>query len=413
LPADLPRVRQVHPLAAEDQHCPACGTARVQVAEKISAQLDYHPASLFVVEHVRPVCVCPKCQGQVAVAPVPVQPIEKGLPGPGLVAQVLVSKYADHLPLHRQEAIFRRHGVELPRSTTCGWCAAAATRLEPLWERTRARILLSRVIQTDDTVVPVLDDRRAQTKTGRQWAYVGDVTQPLILFDYTPDRSHDGPQRILAGYQGYLQADAYAGYDFLFAAGLIREVACWAHARRKFHDARQTDAPRACAMLGRIRQLYALEAEARDRGRSEAQRHDLRQERAPPLLQSIHQWLLAEQPAVLPKSPIGEAISYALNQWTALNRYLEQGFLEIDNNAVERALRVVAVGRKNWLFAGADAGGRTQAILYTLIASAKRHGVDPYLYLRHVLLAVHTTSVQQIDDLLPDAWARQHPAQRP
>jgi transposase len=344
----------VHDVAPAQRLCPGCGQERTAIGEEVSEQLDYQPASLFVVEHVRCKYACPHCQEHVTTAGKPAQPIDKGLPGPGLLAHVAVSKYLDHLPLHRLERIFSRHGVELSRSTLCDWMAAAARLLVPLAEQMRRRVLQSRVIHTDDTPVPVLDNTRDTTRQARVWVYLGDRDHPYTAYDYTPTHARDGPVQFLGEYRGYLQADAFAGYDGIYATGRVAEVACWAHARRKFYDARTADPERSHAALAWIRRLYDVE----DQGKplADAKRAALRQAESVPLLTAICQWLTEQRAAVLPKSPMGQAIGYALSNWPALCRYTEAGFLAIDNNASERALRGLAIGRKNWLFCGSDAG---------------------------------------------------------
>jgi transposase len=403
LPSDLPRERRVHEIPPGQRGCPGCGRQRTPIGEEISEQLDYRPASLFVVEHVRVKLACRHCQEHVAVADKPPQPIEKGLPGPGLLAQVITSKYADHVPLYRQEGIFARHGVELSRKTMCGWMAQAAWLLEPVWKAMRAEVLKSRVVQTDDTTVPVLDRRLDRTRTSRLWVYLGDRDHPYAVYDYTADRSRDGPEKFLRDYRGYLQADAFSGYDRLYSRGVV-EVGCLAHARRKFHEARATDPERAHEALARIRQLYAVERAAKDL--DDADRHALRGEKAAPMLESLGTWLEEQSRRVLPKSPIGQAVGYARSNWVALNRYLEAGYLAIDNNAAERALRPVAVSRKNWLFCGSDGGGRTAAVLFSLTATCRSLSIDPFVYLRDLLDRVATHPARRIEALLPDRWRR-------
>jgi transposase len=323
------------------------------------------------------------------------EPIEKGLPGPGLLAHVAVSKYADHLPLYRQEGIFRRFGVDLARSTMCSWMAVIAGLLAPIVKAMLKRVLLSDVVQTDDTPVKVQEHDGPGMKTGRLWVHIGDGNNRFIVYDYTPDRSRDGPERIFKGFEGYLQADAYSVYDALFKDGTIVEVGCWMHARRKFYDARTSDPSRSHLMLAWIVGLYEVEEDAKkqrkkhpewDEATWHAYRDDLRSRRSRPLLDTIHAWLETQRPKVLPKSPIGEAIGYALNHWAALIRPWEAGFLEIDNGASERAMKPVALGRKNWLFAGSDEGGKTAATLMSLCASCKELGIDPFAYLRDVLV---------------------------
>lgn len=403
LPEHLHRHRTEYHPSAEDRVCRGCSAELKKIGEETSEQLEYIPASLFVHVHARIVYACPYCQENVVSGALPVQPIDKGLPGPGLLAHVLTSKYNDHLPLNRLEGIFQRQGVELSRSTLCDWVGSSAKRLEPLVEEMKTEILASRKIHTDDTTVPVLDKTKESTKTGRLWVYVGDPDHEHIVFDYTPDRSRDGPQDFLKGYKGYLQADAYAGYDALYASHDVIEVACWAHARRKFFDAMKTAAVRSRIALVSIRELY--EIDRRGHGLGEKERRDLRLAEAKPVLDRFKIWLDVEAKKVLPKSPIGEAIRYTLAQWVALTRYLDDGLLEIDNNRAERALRRVAIGRKNWMFAGSDEGGRRAAIVYSLIASCAALKIDPYAYLRDVLSRLPSTrGADALRLLTPKAW---------
>jgi transposase len=411
LPDSLPRERVEHVLSEAECACPACGEMRVKFDEEISEQLDYRPAAFFVIEHARFVYVCKKCEGEVATTPKPPQPIDKGLPGPGLLAQVVVSKYADHLPLHRLERIFGRHGLELKRSTLCDWVAAVATKLIPLYDLMTKCVLLSDVLQSDDTTIPVLDAESGKTHTSRMWAYLGDRRHPYVVFDYTSSRARAGPEAFLGNYHGFLQADAYSGYDGIFAKGKIVEIACWAHARRKFYDARDSDAARTHHMLGAIRQLYAVEKETKEL--DDEGRRALRQAQARPLLDAIKSWLDEQAVQVLPKSPVGEAIRYALNQWSALTRYVENGAFAIDNNAAERALRTVVLGRKNWLFAGSDKGAETAAILYTVTVTCRQLGVEPFAYLREVLTRLPTQPADRLAELLPDAWLQAQPTPTP
>lgn len=405
LPADLPRHRLEHPVAEGELNCPCCQRPRVRIGEEVSEQLDYTPASLLVIQHVRPKLACPRCEeGGVATAERPAegQVIERGLPGPGLVAHVITGKYADHQPLYRQERMLARHGVDLGRSTMCGWMRAAADLTAPLVRLMAERVRASKVIHTDDTPVPVQAKGRGRTKTGRLWVYLGDKDHPYTIFDYTPSRRRDGPASWLSPFEGYLQADAFGGYDGIYAARPIVEVACWAHTRRKFHEARKTDPDRAHHALAVIRLLCDVEREAKELDANA--RAALRRERSVPQLDRLHQWLSHHREAVLPKSPIGVAIQYALNNWDALRRYTTDGDLAIDNNLAERAIRPLTVGRKNYLFFGSDTGGSTAATLYSLTASAKRHGLDPFVYLRDVLATIGSTSANQLDPFLPDRW---------
>jgi transposase len=402
LPGLLPRRRIEHALPEAQCTCPACGARLVKIGEETSEQLDYQPASLFVTEHVRLKYACLACEGQVVTSALPPQPIEKGRPGPGLLAQVLTAKYADHLPLNRQVDIFARHGVTLARQTLTDWVGDAATLLEPLYGDLKARVLASAVIHTDDTPVPVQDPDRTQTREGRLWVYVGDGQPATIVYDYTPTRSRAGPSAFLGDFRGYLQADAYAGYDALYATGRIVEVGCWAHARRYFYNARDADAARALVALGFIRQLYAIEAATRLLDATA--RRALRGAQAVPILERFKTWLDEQADVVLPKSPIGEAVGYARGQWAALTRYPEDGALAIDNNVSERALRRVCVGRNNWLFCGSDAGGHRAAVIYTFVATCKEHRLDVWAYLKDVLERIPTHPNPRRAELLPGNW---------
>jgi transposase len=411
LPKSLERRRKVHEVPPEQLPCPDCGAVRIRIGEEIREQLEFIPASLVVIEHVRPKYACKDCQANVVIAERLPEPIEKGLPGPGLLAQVIVSKYADHLPLYRQEGIFRRHGVELSRQTMCDWMAVSAELLEPIVKEMHREIKKSRVIQTDDTTVPVLDRSLGKTRTGRLWDYLGDRDHPHVVYDYTPDRSSEGPLRMLEGYEGYLQADAYSAYDTLYAGKQIIEVGCWAHARRKFDEAKTSDAVRAHVALAMIQRLYKVEKDAKDL--DDEAREAVRKDQSKLILKEIHTWLLQEKDRALPRSPISEAIGYALNHWQALERYTEAGWLSIDNNASERGMKPVAVGRKNWLFAGSDAGGKTAATLMSLCTTCKNLGVDAFAYLRDVLERISTHPARRIGELLPNQWKKARGATEP
>ena len=340
-------------------------------------------------------------------------PIAKGLPGPGLLAHLIVSKYVDHLPLHRLERIYERQGLFLPRSTLCDWLAACAQLLRPLYDVLVARVLQSRSLHTDDTTVKMQELVSHLLVTARLWVYLGDAAQPYNVFDFTRTRQRDGPQQFLANYRGYLHADAFSGYDGLYlpdprtAAARIVEVACNAHARRKFYDARVSDALRSHQALAYYRQLYVLERAAKDF--SDTQRLQMRQDLSVPILHQFHQWLQAQRPQVLPKSPMAAALGYALNNWTALLRYTEAGLLAIDNNVAEREMKRIAIGRKNWLFVGSPQGGQTAAVLFSFTSTCQRLGIEPWAYLQDVLTRLPTTPAGQRDDLLPDHWQAAHP----
>ena len=410
---DLPHEPKVHDLSEAEKLCPCCGQMREPIGAERSRQLEHQPARLYVIEHIRPTYACKHCQGNVETASKPLQPIEKGLAGPGLLAAVITAKYGDHLPLYRQEDIFGRAGHAIPRSTTCGWLASCAALVAPLYEHLKALVLASAAINTDDTRVPVLDPRRGKTREGHIWVYVGDRRHPYIVFDYTPTHCREGPAKFLENFTGYIQADGYSGYDQLFVpkpdgTASAKEVGCWAHARRKFVEAERSDTLRSHTAVALIKLLYEVEREAKDL--SDESRRALRQEKSAPRLAQIKEWLEAQRPMVLPQSPMAEAIGYCLNRWAAMERYVLDGRLAIDNNAAENALRPIVVGRKNWLFAGSDNGGRTGAVLASLVASCKRHGVDPYAYLKDMLTRIASTPVSQLDQFLPDQWKAAHAA---
>lgn len=422
LPAHLPREQKRYELQPEERVCPCCGAERMEIGSETSEQLEYIPASYKVIEHIRVKYACRHCEEHVALAAKPPQPVEKGLPGPGLLAQTVLAKYGDHAPLYRQEDIAARQGLILRRSTLCDWIAAAADLALPLYERMKELALQSHVLHTDDTTVKLLDPLFDQARTARFWAYIGDVTHPYTVYDFTDSRKRDGPEQFLAGYRGYLQADAYGGYDGLFlnSGAAIIEVACWAHARRYWFDAIKTDPARAHQALGFIARLYEIERSCANC--TPQQRHAARQTHALPILAQFKTRLDEQAPRVLPKSPIGEAFTYTLNQWAALLRYTEDGALAIDNNVAERTLKLCAIGRRNWLFVASQTGGRRAAILFSLIASAKANQVEPWAWLRDVftrlpLLAIATTSDLAIDpalldELLPDRWLQTHPTHR-
>jgi hypothetical protein len=321
---------------------------------------------------------------------------------------------ATHLPLYRQEDILARHGVVLRRSTLCGWIAAAADLAAPLYQRMCERLLQSHVIHTDDTSVKLLDPLLGHARTARFWAYVGDASQPYSVYDFTDSRERDGPAKFLEHFTGYLQADAYGGYDGIYAGGRIREVACWAHARRYWWEARTTDPRRTHHVLGVIARLYQVEATIADRAHEE--RLAARQQHAAPLLADLGSWLDEQRRVALPKSPIGQAITYTLNQWEALQRYTHDGALAIDNNISERTVKIPAIGRKNWLFVASRAGGRRAAILFSLVATCKANQVEPWAYLRDLFTRLPLLSDPgtdpPLDDLLPDRWLTHHPQHR-
>lgn len=398
-PDHLPRERVEFPLPEEKRDCPNCAGHLEKIGEEITQQLEYVPASFHVRELVRFKYACKQCQEGVVISDLPPQPIDKGIPGPGFLAQVLTSKYCDHTPLNRQVGIYARNGIDVSRKTLCDWVGRVSALLEMLVIAMRKELITSKKLHTDDTVVPVLEKDRKTTKQGRLWVY-GNETH--IVYDYTPNRSREGPKAFLKGYRGYLQADAYAGYNELVGKGKATLVGCWAHARRKFVEAKDSDPLRSHTALVFIGDLYRIEREWR--AVESETRAAVRRSQALPILEKFGTWLREEAGRVLPKSPMGEAIRYALNQWESLVVYTRDGDLHPDNNFAENAMRPVVLGRKNWLFAGSDSGGKRAAIIFSLVATCKLHDIDPFAYFRDILERLPSHPINQIHDLLPYNW---------
>lgn len=412
-PAELPREREVLDVTEAEKTCPCCGEARIRIGADVSERLDYRPACLFLREIARPTYICRHCEQQgkdiqAVQAPLPAEPIPRSTVGAGLLAHVIVSKWFDHLPLYRLEGILARLGWEVSRSTLCDQMMACAGVLTLLYELMCRRVRASFALHTDDTPIALLNPRR----TAYAWVYVGDQANPYTVFDLSAGRQQEFPEKFLAGYRGFLHADGYAGYNPLYAVGATH-VGCWMHARRNFFEAKESDAARAHEALARIRLLYAVEAEAKEKELTGAERAAYRQARAGPVLKSFAQWLAEEVPRVLPKSKIGEAFGYASNQWPTLVRYLEDGRLTIDNSPAEQAIRPLAVGRRNWLQIAGDGGLKSAAVLLSVAATTKRHRLNPWAYVKHLL---SESAARQPDadftDLLPDAWG-QHQASTP
>jgi transposase len=428
LPDHLERREVVHDLTEAEKLCPCCGELRVCIGEQTAEQLDLEPVEFFVLRTVRKSYACKRCdpatvppdQRLVTAGPSQVGPIPKGLCGPGLLAHCVTAKYADHIPLHRQSGQLARSGVQIARSTLGDWMSQAAEYLKPLFLLMVQRLLLSRVIHTDDTGVKLRVEGADRTSKAHLWASIGDADYPYVVFDFTPDYTGEGPQRFFRGYEGYLQADALAQYEALYGED-IEHVCCWAHARRKFVAALESKDERANPALERIGELYAIEralppllppsddpAEQERRRQREEQRRQIRQTQAVPILAELKRWLDGQRPKALPKSPFGQAVGYALNNWEALGRYVEQGYLAIDNNLSERTLRAIALGRNNWGVIGSEAGGETAAVLFSVVGTCKHLRIDPFAYLREALPGLFALgeepTAEQLAAWLPDRW---------
>jgi len=429
LPEHLPRREVIHDLSEAEKSCPCCGRTRTCIGEQTAEQLDLEPLRFFVLRTIRKSYACKHCDPLVVpveqrlqtAGPTQVGPIPKGLCGPGLLAHAVTAKFADHVPLHRQAGQLKRSGVDIARSTLGGWLKQAADLLSPLVALMQQRLLLSRVIHSDDTGVKLRVKGADKAHKAHLWVYIGDADYPYAVFDFTSDYKATGPERFLKDYRGYLQADALAQYEGLYATGGVKHCCCWAHARRKFVTAAEAGDTRAETALGLIRKLYAIERklpallppsdkpdQEQRRRHNEEQRWGMRQAGAKPVLEELQKWLQKERVSALPKSTLGQAITYARNNWAALSRYLEAGWLGIDNNLSERTLRAIALGRHNWGVIGSEAGGKTAAILYSMTATCRHLGIDPFAYLRETLPGLFALGEkptgEQLADWLPDRW---------
>ena len=402
-PDHLPRDTKTYP--PEAAACPSCGGDWQTLGEDVSETLEYVPASFRVIRHVRPRVSCTCCD-QMAQAPAPSRPIERSYAGAGLLSHVMVAKYLDHQPIHRQCQIYLREGVELSESTLGDWVGGVHHLLRPLLDCLKDYVFAAEKLHTDDTPIAVLAPGTGKTRQARLWVYTrddrpaGSVNPPAVWFRYSPDRKGIHPQTHLKDYAGILQADAYAGYDAVYASGRVLEAGCWAHARRKFHDI-HAHAPTALSTgaLAQIAAFYAIESEIR--GSPPEQRQAIREARTQPLMAAFKIWLLKQLATLSRKSVMADAINYSLNHWAALTRFTADGRIEIDNNAAERALRTVALGRKNYLFLGSDVGGERAATLYSLLGTAKLNDINPEAYLRHVLTVIADYPVNRVSALLP------------
>jgi transposase len=403
----LPVLQALHDLNEDQKPCPCCGKTRQKIGQESTWQIEHFPSHFARVEHVQIRYACKHCEKnaanpQITLSEKPLQPIERGMAGPGLLAYVITSKFADHLPLYRLESIFQRHGFEIDRSTMCVWAGDVADLVKPLYQRMIDRVLASHLIGTDDTVMPMLAPEK--TRQARMWIYQGDEDHPYNIFDFTLSRSRDGPARFLKNYNQVLLADAYGGYDGICVEKQILQAGCWSHARRKFVDAQSLSPAIAAEALRLIGKLFAIEQEGKHL--LGADRLALRQSHSLTVLQSLHDRLLGWKQELLPKHPMAEAIGYVLNQWQPLTAFATDGAIPIHNNLAEQQMKRIALGRKNYLFVGNERGGRTAAILSSLTSTCRRHEIDPQVYLTQLLANLPSTSMSQLDHWLPDVWKR-------
>ena len=396
LPASLPR-EEIVIEPTEDL------TGMKKIGADITEELEYTPGKIYVKRYVRPKYARPEGEG-VVIGVLPSRPIDKGIAGPGLLAHVLISKYVDHLPLYRQRQQFRRQQVELAESTLCGWVKASCELLNPLYEALRSEIVAAPYLMGDETPIRVLDNSQpGKCHLGYHWVYYAPLVK-LAYFDYQPRRSRDGPLQMLKNFAGYLQTDGYTAYEAITCRPEVTALGCLAHARRYFVEAQDNDPTRTEWMLSQMQQLYQIERHARDAEVSYDQRYQLRQESARPILTTMKAWLDEHVRQVLPKSEIGKAIGYTLGQWSKLEKYISDGRFEIDNNLIENTIRPVALGRKNYLFAGSHEGAKRAALIYSLVATAKRHGVEPFAYLKDLLSRIADYPHRRVVELLPHNW---------
>jgi transposase len=406
---NLPVTTHVYELSGPARACPCCGEERQEIGAEESWQIEYLPGHFERLQHVRKKYACARCEAraqgpQIQVAARQDSALERGLAGPGLLAYIVTSKFADYLPLYRLEDIFARQGFEIARATQAVWCGDVADLVEPLYRRMTERVRQSHVVATDDTVLPMLS--AGKTQPARMWVYVGDALHPYNVFDFTLRRSRDGPQDFLKDYNGVLLADAYGGYNGVVAGNALTRAGCWSHARRRFVEAESTAPEIAREVVALLRRLFALEQQAKEF--SIEDRLQLRQQQSASLLAELRQKLLGWKEQLLPKHPMAEAVNYILGQWTELNVFCSDGAVPIDNNVSEREMKRVVLNRKNSLFVGNPRGGRTAAILASLSSTCRRHAIDPQLYLTQLLMNLPTWPQRDLDAWLPDQWKLRH-----
>jgi transposase len=402
---NLPVTTHIYELSAAERLCPCCGVERKEIGSEESWQIEYLPGHFERLRHVRRKYACPRCERggenpRIEAATKADTAIEKGLAGPGLLAYIVTSKFADYLPLYRLEDIFQRQGFEISRATQSVWCGDVADVVEPVYQRMAERVRKSHVVATDDTILPMLSP--GQTQPARMWVYVGDPVNPYNVFDFTLNRGRDGPKQFLKEYTQVLLADAYGGYNGVVAGNAITRAGCWSHARRKFVDAEKSAPEVALEAVALLSALYAVEKQAKDL--SVADRQELRQRQSLPVLAQLRRKLLAWKEQLLPKHPMAEAVNYALSQWEELTVFTTDGAVPIDNNVSEREMKRVVLSRKNSLFVGNPRGGRTAAILASLTSTCRRHEVDPQLYFTQLLVNLPSSPARDLDAWLPDHW---------
>jgi transposase len=407
LPADLERERRRYELAEHERRCKRCHEPMQPFGEEVTEELEYVPASLRVIELARTKYACKRCHDGVVVAPGPDRPIEKGRPGPGLLAHVAVSKFADHVPLYRQSGIFERIGIDISRKTMSGWMGAVAELLAPVVDAMKQQLLSEPFLQSDDTPVPYQDrSRPGKTARGYLWTYTKPWAE--VVYEFTTTRSRAGPRDFLAGFEGHLQADGYSGYNALFRTGRVAHIGCMAHVRRKFFESREESPHDAELILAGIQKLYRIERQAKDEGITGAALVELRRDQCVRVLDILGEYITDLVPHTLPKSGFGRAVRYAIDQWPAIRRYVDVAEAELDNNSCEHTVRPVALGRKNWLFAGSVEGGKRAATIYSLVTSCRRLGIDPQAYLTDVISRAPAHKMSKIDELTPRAWQLEH-----
>ena len=404
----LPMFEHPYELPGDLCRCPACQQMRAQIGSEVSYTIEHLPSAFVRIKHVQYKYACPHCEAnghhpQIELAPkTNGSPIDKGMPGPGLLAYIATSKYADYLPLHRLEGIFERHGFELDRSTMCLWMADVARLIRPIYDRMAELVQRAHVLATDDTVLPLLAPGR--TRQARMWIYLGDLSYPYNVFDFTISRSRDGPSRFLKQFRGTLLADAYGGYNGVVLDQDLRRAGCWSHARRKFVEAEPTAPDLARTILRLIRNLFDLEAKAK--GLSDDQRLSLRQAESQPIVDALHALFIEQKARLLPKHPMAEAIGYALNQWEPLTVFTTDGAVPIHNNLAEQQMKRIALLRKNALFVATPRGGATAAVISSITSTCQRHGINPQVYLTQLLTGLQSTPVSRLDEWLPDRWKK-------